>query len=577
MKHPGATRKTNVVLVLITLLFSLYQAQAQTSRKSLAGGASLVGAKRRTPAPALSTKATAQRQIELLMERVDELDRKLKTRSSSELETDSLHRIEELEKRLAETEKRLFIAEQLVAKMESSPDSKESIALHTVNSEADASIEPQRIGAPQRIDVPEPSSVQDPSASRPVSANQQRLRWYGDFRLRADTILRPALTDPPPGQPQLPHEQNARARYRLRLNFDADISPQLNFHGQLSTGRLNDPLDAEQDFTAITARHPISISEAWIEYRPTRSLQLQGGRVLNVFADNSRFLFDDDVRFNGFNQRYSGSLKPNRAYLSSIEIRAGQYFFTNPNIAVVTPGSPLAQAGAVVGSTARASNLFHQGALFNQTYNDKVNGQFGFDLQLFRNPNQIQLASTPAGLPILVQDGLGITLSGPLTGVGTATTTPGGATYTAPDFKILRLTYRINWNKSPKLPISFNLQVARNVGIELKERDALLASIGFGSPRKSRDQSVIYVFTIKGANSLISQLTDSDLGTGSGTNVRVHLVRYTLALSRNVFFQSNFFMQNEIRNSDPSANFFVPLNAFTPRQYRFQQQLLFAF
>ena len=585
MQHPTLTDKrmihsstTRRILVLIILFLSLHQAQAQTSRKLLADKTGPVGAKRSESAAKPSNKVTAQQQIALLLKRVNELDRKLETRSDSEREDDNLRRIEELEKRLAETEKRLFVAEQLVAKMESNADSKASPAMdESVKSEYDASQTGQRIGAPRRIDVPDitPAGGQDIASNRPL--NQQRLRFVGDFRLRADALLRPALTDPPPGQPQLPHEQNVRARYRLRLNFDADLTPNLNFHGQLSSGRLNDPLDADQDFTAITARHPISISEAWIDYRPTKSLQLQAGRVLNIFADNSRFLFDDDLRFNGFNEKYTVTVKPNRTHISSVEFRGGQYFFTNPNVAVVTPGSPLAEAGAVIGSTGRASNLFHQGALFNQVYTDKSNAQFGFDIQLFRNPNQIQLASTAAGLPILVQDGLGIALSGPLPGVGTATTTPGGATYTAPDFKILRLTYRFNWAASKELPITFNFQLARNVGIKLKERDALLASLGFGRVLKRGDQAALYVFTIKGANSLISQLTDADLGTGSGTNVRVHLIRYSLGLSRNVALQSLFFMQNEIRNSDPSQNFFVPLNGYTPRQYRFQQQLVFTF
>ena len=57
------------------------------------------------------------------------------------------------------------------------------------------------------------------------------------------------------------------------------------------------------------------------------------------------------------------------------------------------------------------------------------------------NPNQIQLASTTAGVPIIVQNGLGLTLSGPLTGTGNATTTSGGAIYTAPSFRIARVTY----------------------------------------------------------------------------------------------------------------------------------------
>jgi hypothetical protein len=266
------------------------------------------------------------------------------------------------------------------------------------------------------------------------------VRVSGDFRVRFDGIFRTA-TQPP--DPPLEHVQQARARYRLRLNFDTDIHPNLSFHGQLSTGPLNNPLSTNQDFTSMTVRAPISLSEAWIEYRPKKSIQLQAGRVVDIFADNSRFLFDDDLRFNGFNEKYTATFKPNGARLTSLEFRAGQYILSTPNIAVIQPNSPLARLGEVVGTAGRSAMLFHQGVLANQTFNKKWNSQVGGDIQLYRHPNQIQFASTQEGLVLLVQPGIGIALSGPLPGTGNATTTPGGVVYTAPGFQVARLTYRI--------------------------------------------------------------------------------------------------------------------------------------
>src|SRR6185295_3380965 len=234
------------------------------------------------------------------------------------------------------------------------------------------------------------------------------FRFSGDFRLRFDGIYRSATHSP---DPPLDHVQNARGRYRLRLNFDTDLYPNLSFHGQLATGPLNNPLSTNQDFTSITTRAPFSLSEAWIEYRPKKSIQLQGGRVQDVFADNSRFLFDDDIRFNGFNEKYTATFKSNAAYVSSLEFRAGQYILSTPNVAVITPGSPLARAGEVVGTAGRSARLFHQGILANQTFNKRWSSQLGGDIQLYDHPNQIQLASTQDGLVLLVQPGLGIALS----------------------------------------------------------------------------------------------------------------------------------------------------------------------
>lgn len=402
------------------------------------------------------------------------------------------------------------------------------------------------------------------------------FRFSGDFRLRADGILRSASKAP---NPALAHAQNVRARYRLRLNFDTDLYPNLSFHGQLETGPVNNQLTADQDFSATTARHPFFISEAWIDYHPSKSIQIQGGKVLEAFADNSRFLFDDDIRFNGFNEKYVWSLKKKPLDFSSIEFRAGQYILTNPNVAIVTPGSPLDHAGQIVGTTGRSANLFHQGMLFNQEYNKKWNSQFGGDLQLYRNPNQIALASTSEGLVLLIQPGLGLALSGPLPGTGTATTTAGGAIYSAKSFKIARLTYRLNYagfkSGDHLFPITFNAQFARNTGTGLGERDAWLAAVQVGKITKRGDASFLYVYSTKGANALISQVTDDDLGTGTGVNIKTNHFRFDYGLAKKVTVQSLLFVQNQRRNSAP--NFFVPLGAFAPRQYRFQEQIVFSF
>jgi hypothetical protein len=407
------------------------------------------------------------------------------------------------------------------------------------------------------------------------------LRVSGDFRLRFDAILRKADPTPPAGFAPLTHQQNVRARYRFRLNLDTDVDPKLSFHGQLATGPINNQLTNDQDFGETTTRHPFFVNEAWIDFHPGKAIQLQAGRVQEIFADNSRFLFDDDIRFNGFNEKYAFSFKKNGARVTSLELRAGQYIFSNPNVAIVTAGSPLAQAGAIVGSTGRAANLFHQGLLLNQKYNEKWSGQFGGDLQLFRNPNQIQLASTANGVALIVQNGLGIALSGPLAGTGNATTTSGGAIYTARNFQVARVTYRLNWTGFQKgghtYPVTFNVQAARNVGIALQERDAILASFQIGKVAQRGDMAFFYVFSSKGANSMISQVTDDDLGTGSGVNIRTNHFRFDYGLGKKVTWQSLLFIQRELRNSGDFPNFFVPLNAFTPRQYRLMEQIVFTF
>ncbi|HKX32665.1 MAG TPA: putative porin, partial [Blastocatellia bacterium] len=406
------------------------------------------------------------------------------------------------------------------------------------------------------------------------------IRFSGDLRLRADAQLRPSLANPGPGLAPLPHIQNIRARYRLRLNFDADVNPLVAFHGQLATGPINNPQTTNQDFTSTNIRHPFFISEMWVDFHPVKGVNLQAGRVQEVFADNSRFLFDDDIRFNGFNQKVVKTFKEPVAGFRSIELRAGQYILSNPNVAVVTDGN-LGPTGAMIGSTGRGANMFHQGVLFNQRVSGRASQQFGGDIQLYRNPNQIQFASTMGGLPVIIQGGIGLLLSAPITGTGNATTTPNGPIYTARHFQVARLTYRLDHagfkRGEREYPISFNLQVARNVGTGQNERDGMLASFKLGEVKKTWDQSFLYVFGLKGANAIISQVTDDDLGTGTGVNMRTHHLRWDVGIMKGIQLQSLLFIQNQLSNSRQYPNFFVPLEAYAPRQYKIQEQLVFTF
>ena len=149
------------------------------------------------------------------------------------------------------------------------------------------------------------------------------------------------------------------------------------------------------------------------------------------------------------------------------------------------------------------------------------------------------------------------------------------------NFEIARLTYRLNWagfkSGSRTYPVTFNFQAARNVGIGLNERDALLASFQVGKVANRGDIAFLYVFSQKGANSMISQVTDDDLGTNSGVNIRTNHFRFDYGLAKKITWQSLLYIQNELRNSGDFPSFFVPLNAFTPRQYRVQEQIVFTF
>jgi len=60
-------------------------------------------------------------------------------------------------------------------------------------------------------------------------------------------------------------------------------------------------------------------------------------------------------------------------------------------------------------------------------------------------------------------------------------------------------------------------------------------------------------------------------------NIRSHFFRFDIGIARGIQIQNLFFMQNQLRNSGQYPNFFVPLGAYAPRQYRFQEQIVFSF
>jgi hypothetical protein len=246
----------------------------------------------------------------------------------------------------------------------------------------------------------------------------------------------------------------------------------------------------------------------------------------------------------------------------------------------VTPGNT-APAGADIGSTARDSQMFHQGFFAEQALSEKASQLFVADIQFYRNPNRIQFASTPAGLPVPLQPPSGIALSGPLPQTGNATTTSGGAIYYARNFQIARIAYQLRFaglkSGRQNCPIAFYFQVARNVGIGGPQRDALMAAIRIGEVRNRWDRSFLYLFAVKGANPIISQLTDDDLGTITGVNLRSHFFRFDLGLTKRIQLQNLLFIQNELSSSGQYPNFFVPLGASTPRLFRFQEQIIFGF
>ena len=242
----------------------------------------------------------------------------------------------------------------------------------------------------------------------------------GDFRYRTDGIWRHSNAA---GGPQ----QNFRERYRVRFNVDKAITDQASGHLQLGSGTFNNPLTFDTDFAGVNNRGPIFITEFHGDYHPNKYLDFRGGKMQEVFAENDRFLLDDDVRFNGFQETLTIPLEAKGAGVKSIQFMGGQYILTNPNVQVLPSAATCAGANPPVscaylaagfqpGQKVRDANLFDQGIKITAVGGESWSHDFTSNFQWWRNPNEIALASTAAGYPLLVNPVDGLITSSPLPG-----------------------------------------------------------------------------------------------------------------------------------------------------------------
>jgi hypothetical protein len=409
------------------------------------------------------------------------------------------------------------------------------------------------------------------------------LKFNGEFFLYFDSITRPAGAD-------TPRASNIRGRYLLHLDLDAALRRTVSVHARLSTGPINNPLTDIQDFGGGAVKHPFSLSEAYVDFHPNQFVRLQGGRVDSPFNDRLRFLFDSDTRFNGTNEVFRVPVSRKPLGITEVQFRAGQYILTNPNLPVIAEGTPSTAASATPsqallatglqpGDEASSSALFQQGFVVRQQYTGGLLSDLGFDVQTYTNPNQLRLMSTPGGL-FLVGTTTGFNPSSPVPSASNATTTPGGAILTAPGYNIGHLSYTLAHRgvtaAGHVVPLSLNLQYARNLE-HVSDRNAWSAIATLGRSQEAGDLRFLYGYYVKEANSLIGELTENDIAIGGNVNMRANMLRVEYTLGRGVVFANNLIWTRWLKDSNPQANFFVPLGRLTPMQFRYQGMLVFRF
>ncbi len=458
-------------------------------------------------------------------------------------------------------------------------------ALQTALGEQQKRID-QLTGVTPLVAVAEPKPA--PTPTRPAAPTPESkslsdlVRNVGGFRLSGDMRLRFDLQSRAGNAVAAPI-QNARERYRFRLNVDREFfvkqqteRPLVRVHAQLATAPLNNPLTMDTDFTGVYIRDPISLSEAWVDVAPSKNLTFRAGRTSELYSDGLQYMWDDDIRFNGFHEAYRINGKNGRFF----EAKAGQYILTNPNVPIVPAGSPYLNAGYHLGQRIPSAAMFDSGVTVGSNLGSKWRHSWTANYLQLREANQLQLASTAAGFPVLASPELGAALTGPLPQTGNATTTPGGAIYNADGFRIVRAAFMANYTGRQifghNVPARIYVQGTRNTAASI-ERDGFAAGFTVGQVGRPGDILFQYTYMYKPANAMVSQLTDDDMGTATGVNLRGHAIRLDFGIARWVSWENRLYIQDPIAHSDPSRNFYVPVPRGVNTTVRLQTQFAFSF
>jgi len=305
---------------------------------------------------------------------------------------------------------------------------------------------------------------------------------------------------------------------------------------------------------------------------------LRAGRTAELYADNRQFVYDDDIRFNGFHETYRWTGKKNGLF---VQLAAAQYILTDPNIQVVPAGSPFLAAGYSVGQRVPSSDFFDQGITVGSNIGKKWSHNETINYFAVREPNQIQLASTAGGAALFANNPVvGATLISNLGETGNATTTIGGATYFASAFHVIREAFNLNYSgrmiMGHNFPFQLFLQGTHNTCASIQNNGYMLGW-NFGQTARLGDVQVQYQYFRKPANAFVSQFTDDDIGTGTGVNLKGHEIRLNFGLTRFLAWENRLYIMNGIARNDPTINFFVPLQQGYNTQIRLHSQFVFTF
>ncbi|MCX6849440.1 MAG: putative porin [Verrucomicrobia bacterium] len=186
-----------------------------------------------------------------------------------------------------------------------------------------------------RTEVFEQAKAQQWAAPNSAPEWTQRIKLFGDMRMRQESLMYPSGNDNVTGAfpnfnalntgapfdfrnttgtlpPQLNVDQNRdRTRLRMRLGFDIDLEDGFTAGIRMATGGNNSPVSTNQTLGSTNgntqgggfSKYELWLDRAFIRYEatllPKANLMVEIGRFQNPFMTSSQIMWDEDVNLDG--------------------------------------------------------------------------------------------------------------------------------------------------------------------------------------------------------------------------------------------------------------------------------------
>ncbi len=193
----------------------------------------------------------------------------------------------------------------------------------------------------------------------------QKMKWFGDFRLRHEMQNRTLQTT------------RNRERFRFRVGFKADINEKLKGQFRLASGATTEGTSTNQSFTDSFFKKSITIDQAYLTYTPLTGVEVVGGKYdvpffANTIKENT--IWDGDVTAEGASIKLSKKFGENSW---TPHFMVGAFALDESGTESEDPGLFSGEAGLEIDPWVDAENPFRDAFKINTAvaYHDYTNVQ----------------------------------------------------------------------------------------------------------------------------------------------------------------------------------------------------------